>query len=83
VRRREFIIGCGATTIVWPVAAHAQSFERVRRIGALMNLSADDPLADIQIGGFTRRLEEGGWKIGGNLQIEYRWGAGDPQLYKN
>ena len=42
MRRREFImlLGSGAT---WPLAAHAQQPERVRRIGVLMNVAAADP----------------------------------------
>src|SRR5215472_7185878 len=41
-RRREFITLLGGVT-VWPIGARAQQGERVRRIGILMNLAADDP----------------------------------------
>ena len=54
----------------------------MRRIGALMNLGADDPLAQIEVAGFVGGLQERGWTLGGNLQIEYRWGAGDANLYR-
>jgi putative ABC transport system substrate-binding protein len=41
MRRREFINLIGSAT-VWPLAANAQQRERIRRIGVLMNLAADD-----------------------------------------
>src|SRR5271154_3662941 len=47
-----------------------------------MNMAADDPLAQIDVAGFASALQELGWKLGGNLQIEYRWGAGDENLYR-
>jgi putative ABC transport system substrate-binding protein len=42
LKRREFItlLGVGAA---WPVAAHAQQSERMRRIGVLTPLAEDDP----------------------------------------
>ena len=33
----------GGAAAVWPLTAHAQQRERVRRIGLLINLAADDP----------------------------------------
>ena len=61
----------------WPLAAHAQQRERVRRIGVLMNLAADDPEASARVGAFAQGLAELGWTIGDNIRIEYRWGAGN------
>jgi putative ABC transport system substrate-binding protein len=81
VRRRAFITLAGGAA-AWPLATRAQQGERVRRIGALMNLTMDDPLAQFEIAGFVGGLKERGWTVGSNLQIEYRWGAGDANLYR-
>jgi putative ABC transport system substrate-binding protein len=76
MRRREFItlLGC---TAAWPLAARAQQAERMRRIGVLMSLAADDRQGQARLAAFVQGLRELGWTDGGNVRIEARWGAGD------
>jgi len=76
MRRREFITLLGGAAS-WPLAARAQQPERMRRIGVLTNLVADDPEAQARVGAFLQGLQEFGWAVGRNVRIEYRWGAGD------
>jgi putative ABC transport system substrate-binding protein len=74
--RRSFIAGLGATA-VWPLATRAQAPARMRRIGALMNLAPEDPEALSRVTAFAQGLQELGWTDGRNVQIIYRWAAGD------
>jgi ABC-type uncharacterized transport system substrate-binding protein len=81
MRRREFITLVGASA-AWPLAAHAQQSERVRRIGVLMNLAANDPESQRRVTGFVQALQALGWTDSRNVKIDYRWGAGDVELYR-
>jgi len=79
IGRREFIAAVGGAA-VFPLAARAQQPDATRRIGALMNRTANDPEASSFVGAFAQGLAELGWTIGRNVRIEYRWGANDPDL---
>jgi len=57
----------------WPLAAHAQQTERLRRIGVLMHLGADDPEGQRRVAAFLQGLQEVGWEIGRNVDIDVRW----------
>src|SRR5262249_51104207 len=79
IGRREFIAAVGGAA-VFPLAARAQQPDATRRIGALMNRTANDPEASSFVGAFAQGLAELGWTIGRNVRVEYRWGANDPDL---
>jgi putative ABC transport system substrate-binding protein len=81
MRRREFTTLLGVTTAglatFGPGPIRAQQRERVRRIGVLIDVAADDPEASNAIAGFLQGLQESGWAVGRNVQIEYRHGNAD------
>ena len=72
MRRREFISLLGGA-VAWPLAAHAQQRERMRRIGVLLPATADDAHYQAWFGAFLQGLEPRGWSIGRNVQIDTRW----------
>jgi putative tryptophan/tyrosine transport system substrate-binding protein len=81
MRRRDFIAGI-AGTAAWPLAARAQQTVRVRRIGVLMNVPADDQLAPARLNALVLGLGQLGWTDGHNMTIDVRWGAPDAGRYR-
>ena len=77
MQRREFIKLIGGAAAAWPLRARAQQPDRMRRIGVLMNLAADDPESPARVAAFAQGLQELGWTMGRNVWIDYRFGAGD------
>ena len=77
MKRRTFISLLGGTAVAWPLAARAQQGDRTRRIGVLMNLTADDPEASARVTAFAQGLQQLGWTAGHNVRIDYRWFAAD------
>ena len=78
IGRREFIALLGGAAAAWPNAAHAQQpSARVRRIAAFTSLAPDDAEMMRRNAAFEQTLQELGWKVGHNITIEYRYGAGD------
>ena len=77
MKRREFItLLCSAAT-TWPLAARAQQPERVRRIGVLMPLPANDAEGQARVAAFLQGLQELGWSVGRNVIVEFRWSTGN------
>jgi putative tryptophan/tyrosine transport system substrate-binding protein len=76
MRRRDFIKGIVGSAATWPLAARAQQRERIRRIGALMPYAANDGQAQARNAAFLQGLQQLGWTVGRNIQIDYRWSAG-------
>jgi putative ABC transport system substrate-binding protein len=76
MRRREFMALIGGA-VAWPLAARTQQADRVRRVGVLTGFAKDDPESQRRVTAFLRGLRELGWWDGGNVRVDFRWGAGD------
>jgi putative ABC transport system substrate-binding protein len=73
MRRRDFITLLGGSAFALPLAARAQQAERTRRIGVLLNSTADDAEYQTWVGAFLQGLAQSGWIIGRNVRIDTRW----------
>jgi putative ABC transport system substrate-binding protein len=49
----------------------------MRHIGVLMNLASDDAEGQARLAAFHQGLQQLGWTVGRNVQIDYRWSAGN------
>src|ERR1700736_3736373 len=76
MRRREFISLLGGAAAL-PFAVRAQQRGRVRRLGVLMSTAADDAQGQAWSAAFAQGLQ-----VGGNIRIDYRWGAGDTERFR-
>jgi ABC-type uncharacterized transport system substrate-binding protein len=76
VKRREFI-ALGGAAATWPLAAQAQQGARMRRIGALIAAAGNDAAVQKWQAAFPERLNGLGWQNGRNIQLDYRWAAGN------
>ena len=71
MKRREFITLLGGAA-AWPLAARRAS-RAIRRIGMLLPAAADDAEFQTRVGAFLEGLQQSGWTIGQNVQIDSRW----------
>ena len=76
IGRRQFISVLGGAA-PWPLAARAQQGERMRRIGVLDGIAADDPVGEARRAAFLQELQQLGWTDGHNVHIDIRWAAGN------
>jgi len=77
LRRRDFIAQLGGAA-AWPIAVHAQQTGPIKRIGLLHNTAEDDPQGKIEIATLIGELKKLGWMNRVNMEITYRYAAGDP-----
>jgi putative tryptophan/tyrosine transport system substrate-binding protein len=82
MRRRDLITLIGGAAVARPLAARAQQSERMRRIGVLMGVAADDTEGQARVTLFVQALEQFGWTDGRNMRIDVRWGAVDADRYR-
>jgi putative tryptophan/tyrosine transport system substrate-binding protein len=76
MRRREFISLFGGAMAAWPLAARGQQSGRMRRVGVLMSVAADDPAGKARLTAFLDAMQLLGWTVGSNLRIDTRWYTG-------
>ena len=74
MRRREFIAGIGSAA-AWPLAATAQTPERI--IGVLGVGDENDLGLKLGYSSFTKALADLGWTEGRNVRMDVRWGRAD------
>src|SRR5262249_22644131 len=74
MRRREFIALLGGVA-AWPVAARAQN--RVRRIGALMAYTSNDPEGRARAEAFEQGWGGLGWTPNKTIRMDYFWPGGE------
>ena len=77
MKRREFITLLGGAVAAWPLVVRAQQPERVRRIGVLMPLPANDAEGQARVAAFLQGLQELGWSVGRNAIVDIRWSSGN------
>src|SRR5436305_6305674 len=81
MKRRHFLGVLAGAAVTWPLSARAQ-FERVKRIGVLMSVSADDPEGKIRLAALLQELQLLGWSDGRNVQTHIRWTTGPDDIRK-
>jgi putative ABC transport system substrate-binding protein len=84
MRRREFLGLAASMAAALPIASHAQVRGNLRRVGVLMHTTAGEPEAQARLAAFLQGLQEAGWSVGTNIQVDVRWSTGDlPRLFKD
>jgi putative ABC transport system substrate-binding protein len=77
MQRREFITLIGGAAVSWPLVVRAQQPDRMRRIGVLTGITAEDPENKTRLAAFEQALQQLGWTQGRNVRIDYRSAGGD------
>ena len=83
MRRREFISLLGATIGACPLSARAQTPDRTRLLGVLMNNAESDAETKSQITALLKELQGLGWSEDRNLRVHVRYAADRPDQYQS
>src|SRR5262245_48423975 len=60
-----------------PLTTRAQQRERMRHVGALLPITADDAEFQTFFGAFLQTLSQLGWHLGSNVRVDVRWATGN------
>ncbi len=75
MRRRDFIAGLGGAA-AWPLAGRAQQ-PGAFRIGVVLGLNENDPVAQSLVAALQQELQKLGWTQGRNISIDVRYATDD------
>jgi putative tryptophan/tyrosine transport system substrate-binding protein len=79
MRRRDFNLLLGGAAAAWPLPAHAQQPNRIKRVGMLTASTEAEGLASVR--SFQQALQEFGWTEGRNVRFDHREvGSNDPNV---
>jgi putative ABC transport system substrate-binding protein len=81
MRRREFFGLVGSVATVWSLSAYAQQVDPIRKVGVLMNFTAEDPEGQARLKLFLQSLGAAGWVEGKNLRTEVRWASDSAERF--
>ena len=82
MNRRTFLVIVAGVSIISTRDAGSQPAERPRRVGALV-LGTDNPAGQSLVATFRKQLEQLGWIVGRNLEIEVRWAGDDARMTRS
>jgi ABC-type uncharacterized transport system substrate-binding protein len=80
--RREVIMLLGSAA-TWPLAAHAQKSDQVRRVGVIMGFAENDEVWQAYLANFRQGLQEFGWTDGRNIRFDYRFTGDSEELMRS
>ena len=85
MRRRNFlglVGGAAIACIACPLATRAQQRQGLRRLGVILSVAETDAETVARLAALRQALEELGWREGGNIHVEYRFGSGRADLIR-
>jgi putative ABC transport system substrate-binding protein len=80
---RRQTVGLLVGAAAWPLVARAQQqSERMRRIAVLMPAAVDDTHYQTWFRAFLEGLQQSGWIMGQNVQVDARWATANPDAVR-
>jgi putative ABC transport system substrate-binding protein len=83
MRRRDFILLLGSAAAACPLLTRAQPGAAVRRVGVLIGIAANDPVAQARMTALRQGLQQHGWIDGRNIRVEFRFAGGEAARFQS